>query len=163
MHDEPGHPAEKVDAETVDERGISRRNVIRRGAIAGGTLLWVTPVVQSLGNASAYGWQNGSEPRPPPDGKCACYESIKGVVAVGCRPDMNGADLAPSGKTVAFVMQQISMCGACAMADETHEIKVSSANGAELVPRADTTSRRFEVHVSSHPARIKLRVKSELT
>jgi hypothetical protein len=85
------------------------------------------------------------------------------VVAAGCRPDMSGTGLAPSGKTVAFVMQQISLCGACAMGEETHEITVSAAQGAELVPRADTTSRRFEVHVSAHPARIKLRVKSVLT
>jgi hypothetical protein len=29
-------------------RQISRRELIRRGAIAGGTLIWATPVVQSL-------------------------------------------------------------------------------------------------------------------
>lgn len=163
MREEPGQSADGADANTVEDRGVSRRSVIKRGAIAGGAVLWATPVVQSLGSASAYAWQHGSEPRPPPDGKCACFESIKGIVAVGCRPDMSGADLAPSGKTVVFVMQQVSLCGACATLDETHEIKVSSAHGAELVPRADTTSRRFEVHVSEHPARIKLRVKSVLT
>jgi hypothetical protein len=30
------------------ELGISRRELIRRGAIVGGTLLWATPVIQSL-------------------------------------------------------------------------------------------------------------------
>jgi hypothetical protein len=30
------------------ELGISRRELMRRGAIVGGTLLWATPVIQSL-------------------------------------------------------------------------------------------------------------------
>jgi hypothetical protein len=30
------------------ELGISRRELLRKGAIVGGTLLWATPVVQSL-------------------------------------------------------------------------------------------------------------------
>lgn len=34
------------------ELGITRRDLMRRGAIVGGTLLWVTPVVQSLGPAA---------------------------------------------------------------------------------------------------------------
>lgn len=30
------------------ELGISRRDLLRRGAVVGGTLLWATPVIQSL-------------------------------------------------------------------------------------------------------------------
>ncbi|HEX6231116.1 MAG TPA: hypothetical protein VF029_05345, partial [Actinomycetota bacterium] len=30
------------------ELGISRRDLLRRGAVVGGTVLWVTPVIQSL-------------------------------------------------------------------------------------------------------------------
>jgi hypothetical protein len=33
-------------------QGISRRELIRRGAVVGGTLLWATPVVQSLAPAA---------------------------------------------------------------------------------------------------------------
>jgi hypothetical protein len=31
-----------------DELGVSRRDLLRRGAIVGGTVLWVTPVIQSM-------------------------------------------------------------------------------------------------------------------
>jgi hypothetical protein len=162
MRDQPGQPTELA-TDPVDGRGISRRTVMRRGAIAGGALLWATPVVQSMGNASAYAWNHGSRPPGKPPGKCACSEVVTGVKPVACRPDMVGADLAASGKTVVLEMQQTSSCGSCGLADETHEIRQITGRGAVLIPRADTTSPRFEVHVTAHPATIKLRIKSRLT
>ena len=39
---------EGKDPEVIPELGISRRNLLKRGAIAGGTLLWVAPVIKSL-------------------------------------------------------------------------------------------------------------------
>jgi hypothetical protein len=162
MRDQPGLPTENS-SDPVDDRGISRRTAIRRGAIAGGALLWATPVVQSMGSASAYAWQHGSRPPGKPPGKCACSEVVSGVKAVGCRPDMIAGVVAESGKTVVLEMQQTSSCGECGMEDETHEIRQITGRGAQLLPRADTTSPRFEVHVTSHPASIKLRIKSRLT
>ena len=162
MRDQPGQPTEPP-AGPVDGRGISRRTVIRRGAIAGGALLWATPVVQSMGNSSAYAWHHGSRPPGKPPGKCACSEVVTGVKPVACRPDMVGDGLAPSGKTVVLEMQQTSSCGSCGTEGETHEIRQITGRGAVLVPRADTTSPRFEVHVTAHPASIKLRIKSRLT
>ena len=181
MRDQPGRPSENA-VDPLQDSGVSRRTMIRRGAIAGGALLWVTPVVQSMGSSSAYAWHHGSRPGKPP-GKCGCSEVVTGVKAVGCRPDRHGRhdghdgdggdhgddhdgddrDLKPSGKTVVFEMQQTSSCGECGMQDETHEVRQISGRGAVLLPRADTTSPRFEVHVTAHPASIKLRIKSRLT
>ena len=126
-------------------------------------MLWVTPVVQSMGNASAYAWHHGSRPPGKPPGKCACSEVVTGVRAVGCRPDMDGGVIAESGKTVVLEMRQTSSCGSCGMEDETHEVTQINGHGAQLIPRVDTTSPRFEVHVTAHPASIKLRIKSRLT
>jgi hypothetical protein len=41
--------AESKDANLKRELGISRRDLLRRGAVVGGTLLWATPVIQSIG------------------------------------------------------------------------------------------------------------------
>jgi hypothetical protein len=41
--------AEAKDANMKRELGISRRDLLRRGAVVGGTLLWATPVIQSIG------------------------------------------------------------------------------------------------------------------
>jgi hypothetical protein len=38
------------------DSGLSRREILRRGAIVGGTLLWVTPAIQSL-SPNAYAVQ----------------------------------------------------------------------------------------------------------
>ena len=163
MRDQPGQLTENI-PDPVDDRGISRRTVIRRGAIAGGALLWVTPVVQSMGSSSAYAWNHGSRPPGKPPGKCACSEVVTGVKPVDCRPDMDAKDrIAQAGKTVVLEMQQVSSCGDCGMNDETHEIRQITGRGAVLLPRADTTNPRFEVHVTQHPASIKLRIKSRLT
>lgn len=45
--------------------GINRRQLIKRGAIIGGTLVWVTPAVQSIGRAALAG-TNGT----PVDDEC---------------------------------------------------------------------------------------------
>jgi hypothetical protein len=47
--------------------GLSRRDVIRRGAVAGGTLLWATPVIQSLGGVAH------AQGSPGPGGECVYY------------------------------------------------------------------------------------------
>jgi hypothetical protein len=47
--------------------GVSRRDLLRRGAVVGGTLLWATPVVQSLSPA-AY-----AQMGPSPGACAACY------------------------------------------------------------------------------------------
>lgn len=36
-----------------DRRGMSRRDALRKGAVAGGVVLWVTPLVQSVGMSPA--------------------------------------------------------------------------------------------------------------
>jgi len=51
------------------ELGISRRELLRKGAIVGGTLLWATPVVQSLTPAA----QAGVSPRCS---CCCCRERV---------------------------------------------------------------------------------------
>ncbi len=35
-------------------QGITRRDLLKRGAVVGGTVLWATPVVQTVGMARAY-------------------------------------------------------------------------------------------------------------
>lgn len=40
--------AEKEGSPLHRELGITRRDLMRRGAVVGGTLLWATPVIQSL-------------------------------------------------------------------------------------------------------------------
>src|SRR2546423_14194393 len=68
----------QTDAVGMGDTGISRRTMIRRSAIAGGALLWATPVVQTLGNDSAYAWFRGSN-NP---GGCLCDEKIVTIVPV---------------------------------------------------------------------------------
>jgi hypothetical protein len=61
------------------ELGISRRELLRKGAIVGGSLLWVTPVVQSL-TPPAYAGQTPrlcsccccNNPIPVPGGEIQC-------------------------------------------------------------------------------------------
>jgi hypothetical protein len=61
------------------ELGISRRELIRRGAIVGGTLLWATPVIQSLSPPAFAGVTPGVcsccccvNPIPVPGGQIQC-------------------------------------------------------------------------------------------
>ena len=45
--------------------GSTRRDVLKRGAIVGGTLLWATPVIQSLGLRAAAADAGTVQPSPP--------------------------------------------------------------------------------------------------
>jgi hypothetical protein len=61
------------------ELGISRRELIRRGAIVGGTLLWATPVIQSLSPPAFAGVTPAAcsccccvKPLPVPGGQIQC-------------------------------------------------------------------------------------------
>jgi len=58
--------------------GISRRDLLRRGAVVGGTVLWVTPVIQSM-TRPAFAQET-------PRGGCFC---IKWSPEDGCE-DLNG-------------------------------------------------------------------------
>lgn len=55
--------------------GISRRDLLRRGAVVGGTVLWATPVIQSLGSKAFAGAQPAS---PDVHGCCFCYDGSGG-------------------------------------------------------------------------------------
>ena len=63
---------EGSDHEPMPELGISRRALLRRGAIAGGTLLWVAPVIKSL-TPPALAGTNGS-----PFGETCCCQCSTG-------------------------------------------------------------------------------------
>jgi hypothetical protein len=143
-----------------DESGISRRSVIRRGAIAGGTLLWVTPVVQSLGNDSAYGWFRGSG-QP---GGCLCTEGIVAIVPIACTADRLGKHrLAPSGKTVVLQVLTGGDCGTrlhCEPVSETIFWTQVSAVGCKLVSQSGDTC---TIHVTEDGASIVLQVIATLT
>src|SRR3954465_3965183 len=90
-----------------DEGGISRRTMIRRTAIAGGALLWATPVVQTLGNDSAYAWFRGSGT----PGQCVCSEAIVTVVPIACHAEPGThLRIAKSGK---YVVLQVLTGGSC--------------------------------------------------
>ena len=39
----------------AESGGISRRQALKKGAVVGGTVLWATPVVQSIGMSRAFG------------------------------------------------------------------------------------------------------------
>jgi hypothetical protein len=59
------------------ELGISRRELIRRGAIVGGTLLWATPVIQSL-SPPAFAAPPGGTPAA-----CSCCCCVKPIPVPG--------------------------------------------------------------------------------
>jgi len=143
-----------------DESGMSRRTLIRRSAIAGGALLWATPVVQSLGNDSAYAFFRGSgEP-----GGCLCTETIVAIVPVSCEPDRLGVHrLAPSGKTVVLQVLTGGDCGTrlhCEPVSETHFWSQVSAVGCQLVSQSGD---KCSIHVTEPGASIVLQVMSTLT
>jgi hypothetical protein len=156
---DPGQADEADSGESGDE-GISRRTLIRRSAIAGGSLLWATPVVQSLGNDAAYAWFRGSKD----PGGCTCHEEIVTIVPVSCIADRAGKRrLAPAGKTVVLQVVTGGNCGTrlhCQPVSETHVWTQVSAVGCELVTEVGDTC---SVHVSAYPASIVLQVTSTLT
>jgi hypothetical protein len=144
--------------------GITRRTMIRRSAIAGGTLLWVTPVVQSLGHNSAYAWFRGSQ-KP---GACHCSQRIQSIVPVECHADpgsgINQAHrIAHSGKSVSFQAQTSGGCGSgpnCSPEDELITWTEIAALGCTLASQSGDTC---VVHVTVYPAKITLEVSSTLT
>jgi hypothetical protein len=142
------------------EAGISRRTLIRRSAIAGGALLWATPVVQTLGNSSAFANFRGSND----PGGCICTEEIVTIIPISCLADYAGKHrLAPSGKTVELQVITGGSCGTrlhCEPESEVHIWTQVSAVGCELVSQADDTCK---VHVFAYPANIVLQVTSTLT
>ena len=84
------------------EFGLTRRDLIRRGAIVGGTLLWATPVIQSIrapeafAAGSAGGVIHGCcrcKVRPSPGGvklpKCAADDFTTATCANYCSTPAN--------------------------------------------------------------------------
>jgi hypothetical protein len=146
-------------AGTGDE-GMSRRTLIRRSAIAGGALLWVTPVVQSLDNNAAYAWFRGSG-QP---GGCRCTEAIQTIIPVACHAEPGTKRrILPSGKYVSLQAVIGGSCGDrlhCQSASETTVWTQESAVGCSLFSQAGDTC---VVHVTAYPANIVLQVTSTLT
>jgi hypothetical protein len=144
--------------------GITRRTMIRRSAIAGGTLLWVTPVVQSLGNNSAYAWFRGSQ-KP---GACHCNQRILSILPIACQADpgsgINKAHrIAHSGKSVSLQAQTAGGCGSgpnCSPEDELITWTEIASLGCTLASQSGDTC---VVHVTEYPAKITLEVSSTLT
>jgi hypothetical protein len=68
------------------ESGVSRRELLRRGAIVGGTLVWATPVLQSLAPPAF------AQATPRPCGCCYCWN--------GDKQNPTPAPGAPSGDAV---------------------------------------------------------------
>lgn len=63
-----------ADEETEAASGLTRRKLIKRGAIAGGTLMWVAPVVQSF-TSPAFG-----QGAPLQSDLCRCVVCIDVIV-----------------------------------------------------------------------------------
>jgi hypothetical protein len=147
-------------ASAVDAGGMSRRTMIRRTAIAGGALLWATPVVQSLGNDSAYAWFRGSG---SPSG-CLCSEKIVTIEPVACHAEPGTKlRIAPSGKYVQLKVLTGGSCGTrfqCEAVSETHVWTQVSAHGCALSAQSGDT---VTVHVTAYPASIVLQVTSTLS
>jgi hypothetical protein len=138
--------------------------MIRRSAIAGGTLLWATPVVQSLGNNSAYAWFRGSQ-KP---GTCHCNERILTILPIACQADPGSGTerphrIAHSGKLVSLQAQTAGGCGSgpnCSSEGEFISWTEISSTGCTLDSQSGDTC---VVHVTGYPARIRLQVASTLT
>jgi hypothetical protein len=148
------------EADPGDDKGMSRRTMIRRTAIAGGALMWATPVVQTLGNSSAFANFRGSND----PGGCICTEEIVTIIPVACVADRAGKHkLAPSGKTVQLQVLTGGSCGTrlhCEPEKEVHVWTQVSAVGCALVSQAGDTCK---IHVTAYPASITLQVTSTLT
>lgn len=157
---ETAETSQVVEAAQGGDDGMSRRTMIRRTAVAGGALLWATPVVQTLGNNTAFAHFRGSTD----PGGCLCTQLIENIVPVSCKADYAGKHrLAPKGKTVELQVITGGDCGTrlrCEVESETHVWTQVSAVGCKLVSSAGDTCL---VHVSKYPARIELRIVSTLT
>jgi len=143
-----------------DEGGMSRRTMIRRTAIAGGALLWATPVVQTLGNSSAYANFRGSTD----PGGCICSEKIVTIRPTACHaePGKNHR-IAHSGKYVTLQVLTGGSCGSrlgCEPTKESHVWTQVAAVGCSLYSQNNDFC---VVHVTAYPANITLQVTSTLT
>lgn len=72
-------PNLKPQAVGRDGTAITRRQALRRGALLGGTLMWTTPVVQTLGMDRAL----AAEPSGTCDLYCVKYETGSGWTSIG--------------------------------------------------------------------------------
>lgn len=73
--------------------GMSRRELLRRGAVVGGTLVWATPVIQSLGS-TAY----AQGPQYAPHRCCQCTDpQVPGLQPCVCI--VNGTPPVPPDAT----------------------------------------------------------------
>jgi hypothetical protein len=143
-----------------DAGGISRRTMIRRTAVAGGALLWATPVVQTLGNDSAYAWFRGSST----PGTCLCSEAIVAVRPIACHAEPGTKlRIAKSGKYVTLQALGGGSCGTrpdCESVSEVFVWTVVSAHGCTLYSQKDDTA---VIHVTAYPATITLQIAATLS
>jgi hypothetical protein len=150
----------QADGAGSDDAGMTRRTMIRRSAIAGGALLWATPVVQSLGNDSAYAWFHKSG-QP---GGCLCTEKIVTIVPIACHAEPGSQHrINPSGKYVTLQALNGGSCGdrlQCKPQSETTFFSQVSAVGCSLFSQSGDSC---VVHVTAFPANILLQVMSTLT
>jgi hypothetical protein len=75
------------DDSTQPQEGISRRSLLRKGAIVGGSLLWTTPVVQSITPPASA--------KVSPNGVCSCCACNEPVFPGGSRCVVDNFD--PAG------------------------------------------------------------------
>lgn len=143
-----------------DAGGISRRTMIRRTAIAGGALLWATPVVQTLGNDSAYAWFRGSGG----PGTCLCSESIVKIQPIACHAEPGTKlRIAHSGKYVTLQALTGGSCGTrdgCEAVSEHFVWTLVHAQGASIYSQ---TADKVTIHVTAYPANITLQLVATLS
>ena len=158
MDDDVG--AGQADGAGTDDAGMTRRMMIRRSAIAGGALLWATPIVQTLGNDSAFANFRGSG-QP---GGCLCTEQIITIVPTACHAEPGTAHrIARSGKYVSLTVLTGGSCSdrlRCQPKSETSFWTQVSAVGCSLFSQSGATC---VIHVTAYPANILLQVLSTLT
>jgi hypothetical protein len=134
--------------------------MIRRTAVAGGALLWATPVVQTLGNDSAYAWFRGSGT----PGTCLCSEAIVAIQPVACHAEPGTKlRIAHSGKYVTLQALSGGSCGTrpgCESVSEVFVWSVVNAHGCALYSHTGNT---VVIHVTAYPATITLQLAATLT
>ena len=112
-----------------------------------------------LGDSSAYGWHHGSAA----GGKCLCKDRVTSVLGSAASRTRSADGLRQSGKTVELQMQQTSHCGGdCTVQDVNYVFTVVGAHNAVMLAHTDPASPVCRVHVTAHPAFIKLHVASRL-
>jgi hypothetical protein len=150
----------QADGAGSDDAGMTRRTMIRRSAVAGGALLWATPVVQSLGNDSAFANFRGSG-QP---GGCLCTEAIVTIIPIACHAEPGTKHrIKTSGKYVSLQALTGGSCGdrlRCKPQSETSFWSQVSAVGCSLYSQSGDTC---VVHVTAYPANILLQIMSTLT